>query len=291
MDPGNPAWGWASLVNRAETFLLEGIAAGHSPTQVESALSVAAARWTDLQEEATATEPSRSDEHLRFAGSHDLALEILAREAAGKVAVATDYVGSLGGLIALAREEADLAGIHLWDETTGEYNAPFVCRLLPGRRVMLATLVSRSVGLMVRPGNPDGIRSLADLGRVRFVNRQTGSGTRVWLDAQLRSAGVEPQNLDGYDREERTHLAVAGAVERSEADAGLGIAAAAAAAGLDFVPLTWERYDLVFPEAVWSSPAARSLVAVMRSERFAAAVAELGGYRVPGGPAEPLIVG
>jgi putative molybdopterin biosynthesis protein len=146
--------------------------------------------------------------------------------------------------------------------------------------VALLTLAHRSLGLIVPPGNPQGLQGLAGLARpgVRLVNRQPGSGTRVWLDAQFKALEIVPQSVSGYDREELTHLAVARAVDQGEATVGLGIHAAASAYGLDFVPLTKERYDLVLPEAVWDAPAAQALIGVIRSSRFVDAVVDLGGY-------------
>ena len=182
--------------------------------------------------------------------------------------------------MSLAQNQAEVAGVHLWDEATDTYNVSFVRRLLPGRRAVLLTLAHRSLGLIIPPGNPQGLQGLADLARrdVRLVNRQPGSGTRVWLDAQLKALGVSTESLVGYEREELTHVAVARAVDQGEATVGLGIRAAASAYGLDFVPLAKERYDLVFLEPVWISPAARALVEVVRSSHFKEGVAALGGY-------------
>jgi molybdate-binding protein/DNA-binding transcriptional regulator YhcF (GntR family) len=283
LAPQDAALGWADLVNRAEAFLLEAAAGGHSPAQAEAAVAIAEARLRDLRE-AGAGQPEESRAGaIRFAGSHDLAVEVLAAMVGPSVVLETSYVGSLGGLMALARGESEVAGAHLWDEATGEYNVPFVRRLLPGRRVVLVTLVHRSLGLITAPGNPESIGGLADLpGGARFVNRQPGSGTRVWLDAHLRSAGIDPASITGYERVELTHHAVARTVEGGEADVGLGIGAAAAASGLGFVPLTRERYDLVFPAEVWERPEAHDVAAAIRDEGFRSAVAALGGYDLSG---------
>jgi len=286
LQPVYPVWGWASLVNRAEGFLLEAIGAGHTPAQAESALTVAISRWRDSQIRGLPEplpRPSGGTMELRFVGSHDLAVEVVARmlqEEMPQAHLSIDYLGSLGGLIALARDEADVAGAHLWDETTDTYNLPFVRRLLPGRRAALVTMVHRSLGLIIPPGNPQALQSLADLTQpgLRLVNRQPGSGTRVWLDAQLGRLDIAPRSVTGYEREELTHLAVARAVDEGEATVGLGIHAAAAAYGLDFIPLTQERYDLVFPEEVWDTPVVQALVKVVRSPEFKEAVVALGGY-------------
>ena len=279
-----PAWRWAALVNRAERFLLDALSGGHTPAQAEAAMGLAIARWHELQAKASPPpQPAAPAAGLRFAGSHDLVVESLSRmlsEQASAFALSVAYVGSLGGLMALAQGEADLAGTHLWDAATDSYNIPFVQRVLPGRRVALLSLAYRSLGLIVPPGNPQGIAGLDDLVRpgVRLVNRQPGSGTRVWLDAQLQAYGLAPAAISGYERAELTHLAVARAVAEGQADVGLGIQAAADAFGLSFVPLTRERYDLVLPAEVWASPAVQVLVQVIRSPHFRQLVLSLGGY-------------
>jgi putative molybdopterin biosynthesis protein len=142
------------------------------------------------------------------------------------------------------------------------------------------TLVERSLGLILPPGNPQQIGSLADLANqgIRWVNRQAGSGTRVWLDAQLRQAGVDAEAIDGYEEEKTTHLEVAQAINGSEATAGLGIYAAAAAYGLDFVPLTKEIYQLAIPATVWKRESCQALLAALRSKVFLMAIDTLGGY-------------
>ena len=280
-----PTWQWVALINRAEQFLLEAITSGYTPAQAESALFVAVSRWQELQQkdvpQLEKAPPVAAD--LCFAGSHDLAVELVARmlaEETHAISLSVEYVGSLGGLMALARGEVEIAGAHLWDEATDTYNIPFVRRLLPGRRVALLTLAHRSLGLITPPGNPQGLQSLADLTRldVRLVNRQPGSGTRVWLDAQLKALGIPFESVLGYEREELTHLAVARAVDQGDAATGLGIRAAASAYGLGFVPLTKERYDIVLPEAAWNSPAVQALVTVVRTSRFQEAILALSGY-------------
>lgn len=286
-QPAEPTWQWATLVNRAEQLLLEAINSGHTPAQVKAALSVAVSRWQEVQSAGTPqtdVEPSAaSTARLHFAGSHELSIDLIARmlkEQSPPVYLSIEYVGSLGGLTALAQGQADLAGAHLWDDATNDYNVPFVQRLLPGRRTLLLTLAHRSLGLILPPGNPQNVRSLADLTQpgINLVNRQSGSGTRVWLDAQLKVMAIAPESITGYNREKFTHLAVARLISQGQATAGLGIHAAAAAFGLDFVPLTQERYDLVFSEEVWQNAATQTLVGVIRSSEFKEQVQALGGY-------------
>ncbi len=287
--PAPPEWEWANLVNRAETYLLESLSLGHSPAHAEAALAAAISRWQDLRRPAPPPEAvvsaDRQDGVVRFVGSHDLSVELLGRsllERTPPVTFSLDFIGSLGGLMALARGEADVAGTHLWDELTGAYNVPFVQRVLPNRKVMLLNLVQRVQGLIVPAGNPQELRSIADLARpeVRFVNRQPGSGTRVWLDIQLRHEDVSPKDVFGYDQEESTHLGVARAVAEGRATAGVGISAAAAAYGLSFVPLGEERYDLVIPWEIWDTAALVALREVVTSSHFKDAILALGGYDV-----------
>ena len=216
-------------------------------------------------------------------GSHDLTLDLLAsllRRTDPGLTLSSSNVGSLGGLMALRRGEAHLAGSHLLDEETGEYNVPFVRRYLGGRDLVIVRLVGRTQGLMVPSGNPLGIASLEDLFRdgVSFVNRQRGSGTRVLLDYKLKRLGPEPHRIVGYEREEYTHLGVAAAVAAGRADTGLGILSAARAMGLDFVPLLNEQYDLVIPADFYDGGLLTPLLGLIRSVEFKSAVEALGGY-------------
>ncbi len=215
-------------------------------------------------------------------GSHDVALDVVADflRRGGGVSLTSAHVGSLGGLLALRRGEAHMAGVHLLDETSGEYNVPYVRQHLPGGTTVLVTLAGRSQGLMVAPGNPLEIRGIADLARpgVRFVNRQKGAGTRLLLDFELRRAGLDPGAVLGYGRELYTHMAVASAVATGAADAGMGILAAARAMDLEFVPLAWERYDLAVPEENLALPQVRKVLEVLERADFRRAVAALGGY-------------
>jgi len=218
-------------------------------------------------------------------GSHDLALDLLAshiRRFAPAVRLSSANVGSMGGLLALKRRDAHLAGTHLLDEATGEYNRAFLERLLPGEDVVLINLSYRDQGFIVPAGNPQGLRDLADLARpdVRFVNRQKGSGTRVLLDYHLKQREIDPARIAGYEREEFTHMAVAAAVLSGAASAGLGILAAGRALGLDFVPLFQERYDLAVPRRHWESQLLAPLHQALASDEYRAAVTALGGYDV-----------
>jgi len=218
-------------------------------------------------------------------GSHDLTLDLLAQFLASRgdgIRLSSANVGSLGGLVALRRGEAHLAGSHLLDPETGEYNISYIRRYLPGQDVILLTLVGREQGWIVPPGNPKGISGWNDAVNpdVRIVNRQRGAGTRVLLDYQLDQLGLDTQNVRGYDREEYTHLAVAAAVASGAADAGLGIQAAARALELDFEPLAQERYDLVIPGEHYRSELLQPLLALLHDPSFQASVSAMPGYDV-----------
>ena len=216
-------------------------------------------------------------------GSHDMVLDLIASRLsrkAGGPGLSSANVGSMGGLLAIRRGEAHIAGTHLMDEETGEYNVAFIERYIPNREVALVYLVARTQGLMVKGGNPQGISSLSDLTRsdISFVNRQRGSGTRVLLDFELRKMGIDANKVRGYVREEYTHLAVAAAVSGGKADAGLGILPAAKAMGLDFMPLFSEEYDLVIPAEYFESELLGPMMDLIRTPKFQRQVEALGGY-------------
>lgn len=269
----------AALINRSEAFLLEILTAGYTPDEVEQSIRVALDRWRAATREPEAA-PAAT---LRFVGSHDPALTMIAArypEFAPGFTLQLSFTGSLGGLIALAEKKADLAGSHLWDVATEEYNEPFVRKLLPGQQVALLTLAHRRVGLILPTGNPRGIKGLTDLARpeIRFVNRQQGSGTRVWLDEQLNQLNINPAHISGYLVEKMTHSEVARAVSLGEADAGLGVESAALSFGLDFILLTTERYDLVIPSEKWKLDSIQALRALLDAPETKAAMDRLGGY-------------
>lgn len=216
-------------------------------------------------------------------GSHDISLDVLAQFLAlHNRRLATANVGSLGGLIALRRGNAHLAGSHLLDPTTGEFNLSYIRQYLPGMRVKVIALVGRQQGLLVKRENPKHIHTLEDLARedVTFVNRQRGAGTRILLDYQLNLKGIAPSAIRGYNLEEYTHLAVAAAVASGRADVGLGIAAAARALDLDFIPLYTERYDLIVPITFYESPLLEPLWNILQEAAFRQQVSNLPGYDV-----------
>ena len=185
--------------------VLQALGLGYRPEQIEATLLDQMTRWSAV-EPAEQSEPPVAEPGLLFAGSHDPTLELLAarlRRRNPPVWLSTNFSGSLEGLMALAHGQTHLAGCHLLDELTGDYNAPFVARLLPGQAVLLVTLAQRDQGFIVRPGNPSGVTTMADLLRpgISFAGRQRGSGTQVLLEFGLRRAGLDPTALqtDGPD--------------------------------------------------------------------------------------------
>jgi putative molybdopterin biosynthesis protein len=221
------------------------------------------------------------DRTILAIGSHDMSLDLLAQFLArrGRRLVSAN-VGSQGGLIALRRREAHLAGSHLLDPRTGEYNIQAVREYLPGLPVKVVALTGRSQGLLVQKGNPKKICNLEDLIRpeVAFINRQRGAGTRVLLDYHLKKQGISSEGIIGYTQEEFTHLGVAAAVASGRADCGLGIAAAAQALDLEFVPLYQERYDLVVPKADAEGDLLQPVFSILEDKDFRNSVSKLTGY-------------
>jgi len=216
-------------------------------------------------------------------GSHDLAIGVLEDQlklSHPELKIAATNVGSLGGLLALQRGETHIAGTHLLDPDTGVYNIPDIQRTIPNIPVMLIHLAQREQGILVTRGNPKLIRGFEDLVRtdVRFVNRQSGSGTRVLLDYQLRKLGIDSASIAGYEREEFTHMAVGVAIASGLADAGLAVRAAAHALGLDFIPVAEEQYDLLVSRPFFESARGVELQQVIVSAEFKRAVSALGGY-------------
>jgi putative molybdopterin biosynthesis protein len=226
------------------------------------------------------------DSVLVHVGSHDNLLDLIADDLMGlsePLRLVSSNVGSLGGLTAIRNGSAMLAGTHLLDPETGDFNFPFLAKYLPGIEVLVVNLAIRHQGLIVPQGNPKGLRGIEDLARtdVSFINRQRGAGTRILLDHHLQRAGLDPTRINGYDREEFTHMAVAVNVLSGTVDTGLGIYSAARALGLDFVPLARERYDLVIPRRFVEDRRVQALLALLQREEFRAGIEALGGYETP----------
>jgi len=237
----------ANLVNQSEEFLLEEISKGYSLDEIQRSIFLAMDRWKALENHVEIS----VKEKIRFMGSHDPVINSLAQkfnEILPGYGLSLHFMGSMGGLRALAEHKSDLAGCHLWDETTETYNIEDVKKIFKNEKMVLLTLATRRLGLILPPGNPLKIRSIADIirKRVRFANRQKGSGTRIWFDNNLAKIGLAPDEVIGYDNEYSTHSEIGRVIAEGSAGVGIGVESVAIAYGLDFVYLTKERYDLVF---------------------------------------------
>jgi len=216
-------------------------------------------------------------------GSHDLTLDLLAQFLSLHQRRLTSVnVGSLGGIMALKRGETHLAGSHLLDPESGEYNLTYIKQYIPGIPLRVVTLVGRTQGLFLAKGNPKNITGLEDLNRqdLSFVNRQHGAGTRLLLDYHLGELGITPESINGYAHEEYTHLGAAAVVASGRADCALGIEAASYALELDFLPLYSERFDLLIPEKYAGSELLTPLLDLLEDPMFKKAVSERPGYDV-----------
>lgn len=222
---------------------------------------------------------------LVVTGSHDPLLDEL-----GDMLHASDYslymssshVGSMGGIMAVRRSEAHMAGIHLLNESDGTYNRSAVNKYFPQGGVRLVECVGRTQGLMVQKGSPKGIRSIGDLTApgVRYVNRQKGSGTRILTDHLCRKEGIDTEKIYGYGREELTHTSVAAQIAMGTADAGMGIYSAAKLYGLDFIPVCTEQYDLLIPDCAWDTTMVQKLIEILSGPEFTRRIEKMGGYTI-----------
>lgn len=218
-------------------------------------------------------------------GSHDPLLDELAdmlHLGDPRLYMSSSHVGSMGGIMAIRRGEAHMAGCHLLDTADGTYNRSFIRKYFPKGDVRLVSCVGRQQGLMVARGNPLNICSFADVSRqgIRYVNRQKGSGTRILTDYLCSREKVEPSDVYGYTREELTHTSVAAQIACGSADVGMGIYSAAKLYDLDFIPICIEEYDLIIPNHAWDSPMVQQLLTILRSDAFREKILSMGGYTV-----------
>ena len=220
-----------------------------------------------------------------FSGSHDLTIDLLSsqlKRARTEMKIVSSHVGSMAGIMAIRKGEAHVAGIHLLDPSTKQYNISYVNKFLAGQDVVLYPFLKRKQGWILPQGNPLGIRGATDLVRAgaNFVNRQKGAGTRILFDLLLQEAGLTPEEITGYEREMFSHLAVAAEVKGDQNGAGVGIYPAAKAMGLDFVPIADEEYDLVMTRSFYESDSGRQLIDIIQSDAFTKQVDKIGGYEV-----------
>lgn len=269
----------AILFNRTENFLLESLSAGYSQYEIELAMRMALDRWRIVE----TAEYSTSENSIRFSGSNDIAIAWIAAHFSDIIPnfqLSLQFGGSLSGLIALAEGTTDLAGCHLWDEENQDYNISYVERILPGKKVCLVTLAQRSLGIILSPGNPLRINALKDLikAKVIFINRQAGSGTRVWLDSRLRDLSIQSSDIHGYSNEKMTHTDIARSIASGFANAGIGLQAAARAFDLDFIPLTSEHFELVCLANTLERKGVKEFVAWLSSQAARQAISAFEGY-------------
>lgn len=220
------------------------------------------------------------DTTLLAMGSHDPMLDLLNQFLAEKhhIRLTSANVGSMGGIVALKRGHAHLAGTHLLDIESGTYNVPYIQKHLKKQPVHLITFAHREQGLIIPAGNPKNIQSLDNLPNIQYVNRQRGAGTRQLLDYELQQRGISQESVSGYEREEYTHLAVAAAVATGIADCGLGVRSAAIALELDFIAVGWERYDIMIPSEYMTHSSIMALLDVLNSVEFKTALSNQPGY-------------
>ena len=217
-------------------------------------------------------------------GSHDNIIDVLANllhKGRKAIRISSAHVGSMGGIMAIRRGEAHLAGSHLLDEESGEYNISFIKRFLADAELQLINLCYRQQGLIVAQGNPLKIKGFEDVAKnnLSFINRQNGAGTRLLTDKTLKDMGLNPSDINGYEHEEYTHMSVAAAIANGSVDCGMGILAAANALNLDFVPVAEERYDLIIPKQFMDDKKIQALLELIRnSDEFKTLVNSLGGY-------------
>jgi len=221
--------------------------------------------------------------HLAIAGSDDVLLQILLREFNRRhpaMLGTSAALGSMAGLNAVKERRAHVAGVHLLDADTGEYNRSYVAAAFPHQRAFLVTLTHREEGLILPRGNPRGVTKFADILRLRLriANREAGSGVRVLLDHLLSEHKLGKRGLPGYETELSTHLEVATAIAEERADVGIGALGAARALGLEFVHLTWERYDLLTTDEAFYRKPTQAFFEMVKSEWLRKVIAKMPGY-------------
>lgn len=216
-------------------------------------------------------------------GSHDIVMDIindeLIKESFGKVHLSSTHVGSFQGLLSIIKDESHIAPIHLFDVESETYNIPFINKYVE-EDVALIKLVKRTQGIIVKKGNPLNIKSVNDLINVRYINRQKGSGTRILFDYLLKKNNINKDDINGYEREEFTHMSLAKAIENGDADCGLGVYSAAHIFDLDFIPICEEEYDLLLKKDMLNSEYINSLLCTINKESFINKVKSLGGYNL-----------
>ena len=222
-----------------------------------------------------------SDSNIIISGQ-DLSLDIIASyiEESGLYRPLRSFAGSLNSLIKMYQGQADIVSTHLFDGETGDYNLPYIKRLLTGRSYMVINLLGRTAGLYVQKGNPKQLKDWADLKHsgIQLVNRELGSGARVLLDEQLRIAEITGPSISGYDDEELNHMAVAARIASGHADVGVGIEKTTQLINVDFIPLIQEQYDLVLIKTTDNEKLRELIINTLNSTSFKEKLTAIGGY-------------
>ncbi|WHY86226.1 helix-turn-helix transcriptional regulator [Neobacillus novalis] len=222
------------------------------------------------------------ESHNVVISGQDIVLDILGKqiEKCSPYKSLRSYSGSLNSLISLYNGDCDIVSLHMFDGDTGEYNLPYVKRILTGNRYIVLNLVARKAGLYVKKGNPLNLTSWTDLSQphITMINREKGSGARILLDEQLRIHNLASKSIIGYEHEETNHLSVASVVATGKADVGVGIEKAAKMVGIDFVPLIIERYDLVLLKTPENETLIRIVKEILSSSLFQTEISSLGDY-------------
>lgn len=226
---------------------------------------------------------SQIENSLIITGSHDPLIDELSdiiKKESHDFNLTSSHVGSMGAIAAIKSGQAHLGFIHLLDTESGEYNKSYIEKYFPEGGVRLVKGIGRIQGLMVKKGNPLGIKDFTDITKGRYVNRQPGSGTRILCDYLIKKNGMSKADIDGYRNEEFTHTAVAALIASGNADCGLGIYSAAKMYDLDFIEICTEEYDILIDEKAYDSKQVQTFLCTVSSEKFKERLKEMGGYKL-----------
>lgn len=220
---------------------------------------------------------------IKVTGSHDFVLEHLlkfAKKELSSLSIIPAFIGSLEGLMTLYRGGSDVAAIHLFDPSSQTYNLPIINQLFVHEPITVLRIAARDQGIIVKKGNPKKIHDFNDLvGKdISFINRQKGSGTRFIFDSYLAKHNIDPGEITGYESEEWNHLATASCVSRGAADCAFGIRSAAIQLDLEFIPITFEHFDLVFRWTDQNKQSLESLIHLIQSPLFLESAKDIEGY-------------
>lgn len=243
--------------------------------------------WIDTNARAGMAEARRKSKQIEGAllasGSNDPILDILKtyiRKAYPEFYIFSANTGSTDGLKALNQGYTDIAWSHLLDPKSGQYNIPFLSTYLPNLKAVVINLFNRDLGFLVAPGNPLNIHGFKDLAKpkIRFINRQKGSGTRVLLDHHLRELKIPASSIKGYENEVYTHFEVGLSILAKETDVGLATGSVSKLLGLSFIPLTQESFDMLLDQSIFFERGVQAFIEILNSKEFRSRVENLGSY-------------